>query len=154
MQYLWARLRNTAGICFVSQQLGFVLGALPPEDVECQAVSNTYLFCSDVWCRGLPLPHFTRSPISHLPSPSPIPSPHCSSVNACHVSYVAFLQEPQCKVCKQTPVIRCSKHLFLDLPKVWTSLIGHLFFVLFNVSICFFTYFICFVYNVAFHHVI
>lgn len=27
-------------------------------------------------------------------------------------------QEPQCKVCKQTPVIRSSKHLFLDLPKV------------------------------------
>lgn len=31
------------------------------------------------------------------------------------------LQEPQCKVCKQTPVIRSSKHLFLDLPKVVTS---------------------------------
>lgn len=28
------------------------------------------------------------------------------------------LQEPQCKVCRQTPVIRSSKHLFLDLPKV------------------------------------
>lgn len=27
-------------------------------------------------------------------------------------------QEPQCKVCRQTPVIRSSKHLFLDLPKV------------------------------------
>ncbi|XP_063070956.1 methionine--tRNA ligase, cytoplasmic isoform X2 [Engraulis encrasicolus] len=32
------------------------------------------------------------------------------------------LKEPQCKVCKQTPVIRCSKHLFLDLPKLETSL--------------------------------
>lgn len=28
------------------------------------------------------------------------------------------LQEPQCKVCRQTPFIRSSKHLFLDLPKV------------------------------------
>ncbi|KAM8868759.1 methionine--tRNA ligase, cytoplasmic isoform 1-T1 [Synchiropus picturatus] len=28
------------------------------------------------------------------------------------------LREPQCKVCKQTPVIRSSKHLFLDLPKL------------------------------------
>lgn len=28
------------------------------------------------------------------------------------------IQEPQCKVCRQTPVIRSSKHLFLDLPKV------------------------------------
>ncbi|KAL2091441.1 hypothetical protein ACEWY4_013704 [Coilia grayii] len=32
------------------------------------------------------------------------------------------LKEPQCKVCKQTPVIRCSKHLFLDLPKLEGSL--------------------------------
>lgn len=31
------------------------------------------------------------------------------------------LQEPQCKVCRQTPVIRSSKHLFLDLPKVYFS---------------------------------
>lgn len=28
------------------------------------------------------------------------------------------LRDPQCKVCKQTPVIRSSKHLFLDLPKL------------------------------------
>ncbi|XP_068171817.1 methionine--tRNA ligase, cytoplasmic isoform X2 [Antennarius striatus] len=28
------------------------------------------------------------------------------------------LREPQCKVCTQTPVIRSSKHLFLDLPKL------------------------------------
>lgn len=32
------------------------------------------------------------------------------------------LQEPQCKVCRQTPVIRSSKHLFLDLPKLETQL--------------------------------
>uniref|UniRef100_A0A7N8Y376 Methionine--tRNA ligase, cytoplasmic n=1 Tax=Mastacembelus armatus TaxID=205130 RepID=A0A7N8Y376_9TELE len=32
------------------------------------------------------------------------------------------LKEPQCKVCKQTPVIRSSKHLFLDLPKLETQL--------------------------------
>ncbi|KAJ8259435.1 hypothetical protein GJAV_G00169230 [Gymnothorax javanicus] len=28
------------------------------------------------------------------------------------------LKDPQCKVCKRTPVIRSSKHLFLDLPKL------------------------------------
>lgn len=28
------------------------------------------------------------------------------------------LKSPQCKVCKQTPVIKSSKHLFLDLPKL------------------------------------
>uniref|UniRef100_A0A8C6PFE9 Methionine--tRNA ligase, cytoplasmic n=1 Tax=Nothobranchius furzeri TaxID=105023 RepID=A0A8C6PFE9_NOTFU len=28
------------------------------------------------------------------------------------------LREPQCKVCRQTPIIRSSKHLFLDLPKL------------------------------------
>ncbi|KAL3058358.1 hypothetical protein OYC64_010515 [Pagothenia borchgrevinki] len=28
------------------------------------------------------------------------------------------LREPQCKVCKETPSIRSSKHLFLDLPKL------------------------------------
>uniref|UniRef100_A0A1A8MUB7 Methionine--tRNA ligase, cytoplasmic n=2 Tax=Nothobranchius TaxID=28779 RepID=A0A1A8MUB7_9TELE len=28
------------------------------------------------------------------------------------------LGEPQCKVCRQTPIIRSSKHLFLDLPKL------------------------------------
>uniref|UniRef100_A0A8D0A0E0 Methionine--tRNA ligase, cytoplasmic n=1 Tax=Sander lucioperca TaxID=283035 RepID=A0A8D0A0E0_SANLU len=28
------------------------------------------------------------------------------------------LREPQCKVCRQTPVVRSSKHLFLDLPKL------------------------------------
>uniref|UniRef100_A0A3Q3WC68 Methionine--tRNA ligase, cytoplasmic n=1 Tax=Mola mola TaxID=94237 RepID=A0A3Q3WC68_MOLML len=28
------------------------------------------------------------------------------------------LKEPQCKVCRQTPVVRSSKHLFLDLPKL------------------------------------
>lgn len=28
------------------------------------------------------------------------------------------LRNPQCKVCKDTPVIRSSKHLFLDLPKL------------------------------------
>ncbi|XP_069003046.1 methionine--tRNA ligase, cytoplasmic isoform X1 [Embiotoca jacksoni] len=32
------------------------------------------------------------------------------------------LGEPQCKVCRQTPVIRSSKHLFLDLPKLETQL--------------------------------
>ncbi|KAM3620931.1 uncharacterized protein V6R79_003820 [Siganus canaliculatus] len=32
------------------------------------------------------------------------------------------LREPQCKVCGQTPVIRSSKHLFLDLPKLETQL--------------------------------
>ncbi|XP_008318853.1 methionine--tRNA ligase, cytoplasmic isoform X2 [Cynoglossus semilaevis] len=32
------------------------------------------------------------------------------------------LGEPQCKVCKQTPVIRSSKHLFLDLPKLEAQL--------------------------------
>lgn len=32
------------------------------------------------------------------------------------------LREPQCKVCRQTPVIRSSKHLFLDLPKLETEL--------------------------------
>ncbi|XP_035242728.1 methionine--tRNA ligase, cytoplasmic [Anguilla anguilla] len=28
------------------------------------------------------------------------------------------LKDPQCKVCRQTPVIQSSKHLFLDLPKL------------------------------------
>ncbi|XP_074498772.1 methionine--tRNA ligase, cytoplasmic isoform X2 [Sebastes fasciatus] len=32
------------------------------------------------------------------------------------------LREPQCKVCKQSPVVRCSKHLFLDLPKLQAQL--------------------------------
>ncbi|XP_074525599.1 methionine--tRNA ligase, cytoplasmic isoform X2 [Halichoeres trimaculatus] len=32
------------------------------------------------------------------------------------------LREPQCKVCGQTPVIRSSKHLFLDLPKLESQL--------------------------------
>ncbi|XP_016525580.1 methionine--tRNA ligase, cytoplasmic isoform X1 [Poecilia formosa] len=32
------------------------------------------------------------------------------------------LREPQCKVCRQTPEIRSSKHLFLDLPKLETQL--------------------------------
>ncbi|XP_020492406.1 methionine--tRNA ligase, cytoplasmic isoform X1 [Labrus bergylta] len=32
------------------------------------------------------------------------------------------LSEPQCKVCRQTPVIRSSKHLFLDLPKLESQL--------------------------------
>uniref|UniRef100_A0A8C4EA03 Methionine--tRNA ligase, cytoplasmic n=1 Tax=Dicentrarchus labrax TaxID=13489 RepID=A0A8C4EA03_DICLA len=32
------------------------------------------------------------------------------------------LREPQCKVCRQTPVIRSSKHLFLDLPKLEAQL--------------------------------
>ncbi|XP_013859609.1 methionine--tRNA ligase, cytoplasmic isoform X2 [Austrofundulus limnaeus] len=32
------------------------------------------------------------------------------------------LREPQCKVCRQTPVIRSSKHLFLDLPKLESQL--------------------------------
>uniref|UniRef100_A0A7N6BY45 Methionine--tRNA ligase, cytoplasmic n=1 Tax=Anabas testudineus TaxID=64144 RepID=A0A7N6BY45_ANATE len=32
------------------------------------------------------------------------------------------LREPQCKVCRRTPVIRSSKHLFLDLPKLETQL--------------------------------
>ncbi|XP_071400643.1 methionine--tRNA ligase, cytoplasmic isoform X2 [Centroberyx affinis] len=32
------------------------------------------------------------------------------------------LREPQCKVCRRTPVIRSSKHLFLDLPKLEAQL--------------------------------
>ncbi|XP_072237935.1 methionine--tRNA ligase, cytoplasmic [Leuresthes tenuis] len=32
------------------------------------------------------------------------------------------LREPQCKVCRKTPIIRSSKHLFLDLPKLETQL--------------------------------
>ncbi|XP_067360488.1 methionine--tRNA ligase, cytoplasmic isoform X2 [Channa argus] len=32
------------------------------------------------------------------------------------------LREPHCKVCRQTPIIRSSKHLFLDLPKLETQL--------------------------------
>ncbi|XP_024125643.1 methionine--tRNA ligase, cytoplasmic [Oryzias melastigma] len=32
------------------------------------------------------------------------------------------LRDPQCKVCRQTPVIRSSKHLFLDLPKLESQL--------------------------------
>ncbi|XP_039864387.1 methionine--tRNA ligase, cytoplasmic isoform X1 [Simochromis diagramma] len=32
------------------------------------------------------------------------------------------LREPQCKVCRQTPIIRSSKHLFLDLPKLESQL--------------------------------
>ncbi|XP_056129754.1 methionine--tRNA ligase, cytoplasmic [Lampris incognitus] len=32
------------------------------------------------------------------------------------------LRNPQCKVCSQTPVIRSSKHLFLDLPKLENQL--------------------------------
>ncbi|KAJ8400774.1 hypothetical protein AAFF_G00391280 [Aldrovandia affinis] len=32
------------------------------------------------------------------------------------------LQDPQCKVCKETPVVQSSKHLFLDLPKLETQL--------------------------------
>ncbi|XP_037535350.1 methionine--tRNA ligase, cytoplasmic [Nematolebias whitei] len=32
------------------------------------------------------------------------------------------LREPQCKVCRQTPVIRSSKHLFLNLPKLESQL--------------------------------
>ncbi|XP_055016361.1 methionine--tRNA ligase, cytoplasmic isoform X2 [Boleophthalmus pectinirostris] len=32
------------------------------------------------------------------------------------------LKQPQCKVCKQTPVIQTSKHLFLNLPKLETQL--------------------------------
>ncbi|KAM3878115.1 methionine--tRNA ligase, cytoplasmic [Diretmus argenteus] len=32
------------------------------------------------------------------------------------------LREPQCKVCRQTPAIRSSKHLFLDLPKLESQL--------------------------------
>ncbi|TRZ00483.1 hypothetical protein DNTS_020802, partial [Danionella cerebrum] len=32
------------------------------------------------------------------------------------------LRDPQCKVCKETPVIRSSKHLFLDLPKLESDL--------------------------------
>uniref|UniRef100_A0A8C1EG80 Methionyl-tRNA synthetase n=1 Tax=Cyprinus carpio carpio TaxID=630221 RepID=A0A8C1EG80_CYPCA len=38
------------------------------------------------------------------------------------------LRNPQCKVCKETPVIRSSKHLFLNLPKVKnTPTIQHVF---------------------------
>ncbi|XP_073708724.1 methionine--tRNA ligase, cytoplasmic [Garra rufa] len=33
------------------------------------------------------------------------------------------LRNPQCKVCKQTPVIRSSKHLFLNLPKLEDELV-------------------------------
>ncbi|KAG7478203.1 hypothetical protein MATL_G00078100 [Megalops atlanticus] len=32
------------------------------------------------------------------------------------------LKDPLCKVCKQTPVVRSSKHLFLDLPKLESQL--------------------------------
>ncbi|XP_048878717.1 methionine--tRNA ligase, cytoplasmic isoform X1 [Brienomyrus brachyistius] len=32
------------------------------------------------------------------------------------------LKDPQCKVCRQTPVVRSSKHLFLDLPKLESQL--------------------------------
>lgn len=32
------------------------------------------------------------------------------------------LKQPQCKVCRQTPVIRTSKHLFLNLPKLESQL--------------------------------
>ncbi|KAK0148214.1 Methionine--tRNA ligase, cytoplasmic [Merluccius polli] len=32
------------------------------------------------------------------------------------------LKNPQCKVCSKTPIIRSSKHLFLDLPKLESSL--------------------------------
>lgn len=35
------------------------------------------------------------------------------------------LQEPQCKVCRKTPIIRSSKHLFLDLPKVWVWAVSY-----------------------------
>ncbi|KAM6927493.1 methionine--tRNA ligase, cytoplasmic [Xenentodon cancila] len=56
--------------------------------------------------------------------------PHCSYVEArgdqCDMCgrliNAVELREPQCKVCKQTPVIRSSKHLFLDLPKLETQL--------------------------------
>lgn len=34
----------------------------------------------------------------------------------------AELKEPQCKVCGQTPVVRTSKHLFLNLPKLESQL--------------------------------
>lgn len=34
--------------------------------------------------------------------------------------FVTSPKNPQCKVCGETPVIRSSKHLFLDLPKVTT----------------------------------
>ena len=37
------------------------------------------------------------------------------------------LKNPQCKLCKTTPHMRASKHLFLDLPKV---------------SLCMFSYFL------------
>ncbi|XP_034022025.1 methionine--tRNA ligase, cytoplasmic isoform X2 [Thalassophryne amazonica] len=32
------------------------------------------------------------------------------------------LRDPQCKICRQTPVIRSAKHLFLDLPKLESRL--------------------------------
>lgn len=37
------------------------------------------------------------------------------------------LKEPKCKICKATPVIKKSEHLFLDLPKVNKSLKIHAF---------------------------
>ncbi|CAJ1050404.1 methionine--tRNA ligase%2C cytoplasmic isoform X1 [Xyrichtys novacula] len=39
-----------------------------------------------------------------------------------HLINAVELREPQCKVCRQTPVIRSSKHLFLDLPKLESQL--------------------------------
>ena len=55
--------------------------------------------------------------------------PHCENPEArgdqCEgpdcgrpISNAVELGNPRCKLCRQTPVIRSSKHLFLDLPKV------------------------------------
>ena len=31
-------------------------------------------------------------------------------------------QKPRCKVCRATPIVKTSKHLFLDLPKLEPAL--------------------------------
>ena len=33
------------------------------------------------------------------------------------------LKQPRCKLCSQTPVLRSSQHLFLDLPQVLVSIL-------------------------------
>lgn len=58
-------------------------------------------------CARLPLPVLLPWPevliLSHLGSPLPLNFPS---------------QKPQCKVCRSCPVVKSSRHLFLDLPKV------------------------------------
>uniref|UniRef100_A0AAQ4R1V0 Methionine--tRNA ligase, cytoplasmic n=1 Tax=Gasterosteus aculeatus aculeatus TaxID=481459 RepID=A0AAQ4R1V0_GASAC len=54
--------------------------------------------------------------------------PHCSYPEArgdqCDKCgrLINAVENPQCKVCRQTPVVRSSKHLFLDLPKLEAQL--------------------------------